>query len=123
MADKTGPKAWGATAGGAGAALLSTATAACCIPVVAPVLVSVLGVGGAVWAAGLRPYSPYVLAASGVLLAYAFRAVYRRRPPSSGASCPTGRPRAVRIVLWASGLLWLLALGLHLLLLIPSPGS
>ena len=34
--------------------------------------VSVLGVSGAVWAAGLKPYSPYILAGAGLLLAYGF---------------------------------------------------
>lgn len=114
MAKKSDLEAWGAATSGAGAAVLATAATACCAPILAPLIVSVLGVGGAIWAAGLEPYSPYILAGAGLLLAYGFRTVYRRRPLPAGASCPARSPRSVRIVLWASGLLWVVALLLNI---------
>ena len=47
---------------GVAAAALTVVTAACCVsPVVAPIIVSVLGASGAVWAAGLKPYSWWIL--------------------------------------------------------------
>lgn len=114
MTRRTDLRAWGAAAGGAGTALAAAASTACCVPILAPLLVSALGVGGAVWAAGLTPYSPYLLAGSGLLLAYGLWTVYRRRPAPPGDACPARRPRAVLIVLWASALLWLGALSLYL---------
>ncbi len=107
--------AWGAATSGAGAAVLATAATACCVPILAPLIVSVLGVSGAVWAAGLKPYSPYILAGAGLLLGYGFWTVYRRRPLPADVSCPARRPRGVRIVLWTSALLWLVACLLNLL--------
>lgn len=105
----------GAAATGAGAAVLATAASACCVPVLAPLLVSVLGVSGAVWAAGLKPYGPLILAVAGLFLAYGFWSVYRPRPPAAGATCPAQRPLSTRIVLWTSAGLWLIAFGLNLL--------
>jgi hypothetical protein len=57
---------------GGGAALTATAVGACCIPIVSPLLVSVLGVSGALWAAGLERYSGAMLAFAGVSLSYGF---------------------------------------------------
>ena len=93
----------GVAATGAGAALITTAASACCVPVIAPLLVSVLGVSGAVWAAGLRPHSPYLLAVSALLLGYGFWTVYRPWPAAAGVACPVRRPRLPRIVLWVAG--------------------
>lgn len=114
MATKRDLETWGAATGGAGAAVLATAATACCAPVLAPLIVGVLGVGGAVWAAGLEPYSLYILAAAGLLLAFGFRTVYRRRPLPAAAACPARSPRSVRLVLWGSALLWVVALLLNL---------
>ncbi len=98
---------------GAGAAALATAASACCVPVLAPLLVSVLGVSGAIWATRLAPYGPAILAGSALLLGYGFLAVYRRRPQPAGAVCPARRPRSIRLLLWASLLVWLLAVALN----------
>lgn len=115
MTKKTDLEAWGAATSGAGAAVLATAATACCAPILAPLIISVLGVSGAVWAAGLKPYSPYILAGAGLLLAYGFWTVYRQPPLPAGSSCPARRPRSVRIVLWVSALLWLVAFLLNVL--------
>lgn len=68
----------GVALAGTGAATGATLAAACCAPVISPLIVTVLGVGSAVWLAGLKPHSPYLLAGSFVFLAYGFRSVYGR---------------------------------------------
>ncbi len=104
------PGTLGAAASGAGAALVATAAGACCTPLVAPLVVTVLGAGGAAWAAGLKPYAPWLLAGAFVMLAAGFRSAYRRR-----ASCHVGSrtalraARIVRAVLWVAAAVWLLA--------------
>ena len=76
---------------GVAAAALSVVTAACCVsPVVAPIIVSVLGASGAVWAAGLKPYSWWILGGAFVCLTYGFWTVYRPRRACSARrrGCP-----------------------------------
>lgn len=102
----------GAAAAGAGAAGMAALAGACCVPVISPLIISVLGVSGAVWAAGLRPYSWWILASAGVLLAAGFRVVYLREARSDGA-CPATRARLPRVVLWTALAVWLLALLLN----------
>lgn len=104
----------GAAAAGAGAAALATAAGACCVPVVAPLVVAVLGAGGAAWAAGLGPWALPILVASGVLLAYGYWAVYRPAPGDGDAVCAVRRPLGVRIVLWLATALWLVGTVLNL---------
>ena len=102
----------GAAAGGVGGAGLSVAAAACCTPVLAPLVVSIFGVSGAIWAAGLKPYSGLIVAVSGALIALGFWLVYRPRP---AGVCEARRPRGVRLVLWLAAGLWLLALAFNVL--------
>lgn len=109
--------AWGAVGTGAGAAVLATAATACCVPVLAPLVVGVLGVTGAVWAAGLKPYSLVIVGAAGVLLAYGFWMVYRR-PVAADGACPAKRPVLVQWILWLAAALWLVALALNILQLL-----
>lgn len=116
-------RSWGAAWAGAGTATAATAAGACCVPVLAPLLVSVLGVGGAIWAARLEPYAPYLLGVSGLAVGYGFWTVYRRRPEApcetdlegaaTGAGCPPRRPVALQVLLWFAGAVWIFALGLH----------
>ena len=114
MKEKPDLYAVGAATTGSGATLLATAASACCVPILAPLLVSVLGVGGSVWAAGLKPYSPYILIVAGVSLGFGFWSLYRR-PVSETTACPARRPTGVRFTLWISTPLWLMALTLNLL--------
>ena len=107
-------KGVGAAATSAGAAVVATAASACCIPVIAPLIVGVLGASGAAWAAGLQPYSPAILGFSGLLLGYGFWVVYRQRQMEEGTSCPIGRPKGVQVVLWLAAALWTLAMILNL---------
>ena len=90
---------------GAGAALTATLAGACCIsPTLAPLIVGVLGVSGAVTLAGIKPYTPWLLGASFLMLAYAFWSAYRRR-----GECAVKPRRGVRAMLWISALVWTLA--------------
>ena len=104
----------GAAAAGAGAAALATAAGACCIPIVAPLVVAVLGAGGAAWAAGLKPYSLAILGVSGLLLAYGYWVVYRPRPVVAGEACEHRPPMIPRLVLWLPTALWTVAAVLNL---------
>ncbi|HVG07504.1 MAG TPA: mercuric transporter MerT family protein [Thermoanaerobaculia bacterium] len=108
--------ALGAGAAGAGSALATVLASSCCIPVIAPLIVAVLGASGAAWAAGLKPYSPYILAGSLALLLYGLWTVYRPRPACSPVGCPTGAGRGVKAVLWVAVALWALAALLNLFL-------
>lgn len=107
--------AWGVVGVGVGGSLVATAATACCVPILAPLLVSLLGVSGAVWAARLEPYAAWLLGLSVLSLAAGFRMVYRPRVASPEAACPSRRPVAVRLTLWGATLLWLLAAVLNLL--------
>jgi hypothetical protein len=106
---------------GFGAALVTIVAGTCCVsPVLAPLIVGVLGAGGAAWAAGLKPYSSYILAASLLLLAGGFWSVYRPR-----TRCITGtdvsRPprwmsRLSKGVLWTGAVCWVAAVVVRLTL-------
>lgn len=99
---------------GGGAAATAAAAAACCVPVAGPLLVAVLGVSGAVFVSGLKPYSPYLLVLALVLLAFAFRRVYVR-PADRCDTAATPSPRRLWLsritvgVLWLSALIWVAA--------------
>jgi mercuric ion transport protein len=109
----------GAAVSGAGAALVATAATACCAgPVVAPLIVAVLGASGAAWAAGLKPYSPWLLGGSFLLLAYGFWSVYRV-PKTCDAPAAAARRwsgTAVKSVLWIAAILWLAGVAANLFL-------
>jgi hypothetical protein len=90
---------------GASAALAATVAGACCIsPVLSPLIVGALGVSGAVALAGIKPYTPWLLGGSFLMLAYSFWSAYRRR-----GDCRMKPRRGVRVMLWLSALVWLLA--------------
>jgi len=73
-----------ATVGRGAAVTAATASACCSGPLIAPLLVSFLGAGGAAWAAGFKPYAPYALGGSFLMLLYAFRSAYRVRRLCAG---------------------------------------
>ncbi|HEY5062158.1 MAG TPA: hypothetical protein VII52_11520, partial [Gemmatimonadaceae bacterium] len=110
----------GAATTGVGAVVVTLVAGACCVsPVLAPLIVGVLGASGAVWAASLKPYTWYILGASGAALAFGFWSVYRAR-----AACAVGDvPRRSRVLsrvaalaLWAGAVCWAAALVLRLAL-------
>jgi hypothetical protein len=106
----------GAATAGAGSALAAVVASSCCVgPVIAPLIVAILGASGAAWAAGLKPYSPYILAGSLAFLLYGLWTVYRPRPACSSEECQLGAGRGVKAMLWVAVALWVLAVMLNLL--------
>lgn len=109
----------GAASVGAGAALTAAAASASCVSVAGPILISLAGAGGAAWAAGLKPYSPYLLAGSLLGLVYGFWSTYRpmKDSPTDGDVRVVARaPLWSRVILWSAALIWLAALLLNLTL-------
>ena len=107
-------EAAGAAVTSAGAAGAATAAVACCVPVVSPLLVAILGASGSVWVTGLKPYSPFLLFGSLVMLVYAFRQVYRSPGTCRLAVANSGRgasgpslARLTTFLLWSSAVVWL----------------
>lgn len=94
----------GSLLGGAVAAVTSAAASICCI---GPLGIALLGVNGAILAASFKPYRPYLLSASLVLLAGAFWSAYRRAPARDGAACRVPAGRWPRMVLWVALGLWI----------------
>lgn len=109
------PRTIGAAGVGLGATVAATLATACCVPILAPLIVAVLGVSGAVWAAGLKPYSPHILTASLAVLAYGFWTIYRPRQVPEGSTCAVQRPRSVVWMIWIAALIWVFALILNVL--------
>lgn len=102
------PRIGGATAAAGGALAAAAASICCAGPAVGPLLVSLLGAGGAVAFEGLRPYSPYIVAASGIILGWTI--VSSRRPERCAPDKSTRIARSfTRGILWASAVLWLVA--------------
>ena len=95
----------GAATSGVGGALAASFAALCCI---GPVTVALLGAGGAVAAAGLKPYRPYLMMGSLTLLMTGFWLSYRW-VAGEGATCPTRVGRFARLVLWCSAFIWAVA--------------
>ncbi len=110
----------GAAVAGTGAALGAAAASACCVgPVVSPLIVGLLGAGGAAWAASLKPYSAYLLGGSLLQLACAFWSAYRRPTACAigdGSSAAVRSPQWLRGLLWLSALLWVAAFAVNLVL-------
>ena len=96
----------GAATTGIGAAVVTLVAGACCVsPVLAPLIVGVLGASGAVWAAGLKPYGWWILGGSGVCLAAGFWSVYRSRDACDLADRPRSNgvmQRVAKVSLWIS---------------------
>ncbi len=93
----------GAAIGSSGSAIVSAAASVCCI---GPLAITLLGVNGAILAAGFKPYRLHLLALSAALLAIAFWAVYRRGAKVSRA-CSTRGQRLTRTILWGSVIIWI----------------
>ena len=110
----------GAATTGLGAAIVTLVAGACCVsPVLAPLIVGVLGASGAVWAASLKPYTWWILGVSGVALVGAFWSVYRPRPACDLADVPRRSrilPGVAKVSLWFGAVSWAAALLLRLIL-------
>jgi hypothetical protein len=100
----------GAATIGSGAALTAGVASACCVgPALAPIFLSVLGASGLAAVSGLRPFTPWLLAASATMLLFSFWQSYRRRAcAGDGSSIPVPLSiRVARIIAWVAALLWL----------------
>ena len=110
----------GAATTGIGAALVTLVAGACCVsPVIAPLVVGILGASGAVRVANLKPYSWWMLVAAGVALAGGFWTTYRPRSACDVADAsPRSRvlPTIAKMSLWIGAVSWTAALTLRLLL-------
>ena len=99
----------GAAAAGTGAAMTAGFASACCVgPAVAPILMTVLGSSGLIAISYLRPYTPWMLAASALMLAFSFRQSYRRtacEPDGAVAPIPRG-VRIARVITWIAAIAW-----------------
>lgn len=104
---------------GVAAAALTVVSAACCVsPVLAPILVSILGASGAVWAAGLKPYGWLILGAAFAFLAFGFWMVYRPRPSCAIEDMPRGTrviQGVTKVCLWFGAACWMAGVVLKLL--------
>lgn len=76
-----------------GAVLAAFASAACCL---GPLVLTLLGVGGAASAVTLTPYRPYLLGLTAVILGLGFYLAYRRPAPDCGPGRDCAMPRANR---------------------------
>jgi hypothetical protein len=103
--------AGGSAAAGLGAAVAAAIAGLCCI---GPITVALLGAGGAVAAAGLKPYRLPLLLASAAFLAVAYWRVYRSTATATSAACPVEIGRYLRAALWGASLVWVMAATLML---------
>ncbi len=92
----------GSLAGAVGAAVTSAVAAICCI---GPLALTLLGVNGMIFAAGLKPYRFHLLGVSALMLGVAFWMIYRPIQVD-GAACSTRTARFTRIILWFATLVW-----------------
>lgn len=99
----------GTSLAGMGAALTAAAATLCCV---GPAVVAIVGVGGAVAAAGLKPYRPLLILVSMALLGLGFRLTYHPRAVlgSAGVACPTRAGRISTRIVWIAAGVWLAAL-------------
>ncbi len=91
-----------------GAVISATAASACCL---GPLVLTVLGIGGAASALALAPYRPFLLVITAVLLGAAFYITYHRptRACAPGEACEMpGASRTGRVLLWVATVLILL---------------
>ena len=110
----------GAATTSVGGSLASVAAGVCCVPVIAPLIVGLLGAGGAATAAGWKPYTGILLLVSGGLLGLSFRLVYAQRSTCPVNATPSLRqrwmPRITKTVLWTGAGLWATAVVTRVLL-------
>ena len=96
----------GATFGSVAAGVTSTAASICCI---GPSAIAVLGVNGAILAAGIKPYRLLLLGGSLLMLAYAFWRLYRPSARAEAEACSVKTGRWSRVILWSAAVLWVFA--------------
>ncbi len=103
----------GSTFGAVTASVVSAAASICCV---GPLGLTLLGVQGAILAAGIKPYRGYLLGASFVLLALGHWGIRRHdRALSNAEACSVRGRRWTKAVLWGATFLWAAAVALQFL--------
>lgn len=87
-----------------GALVAGLAASACCL---GPLVLAIVGIGGAASALALEPYRPYLLVLTAAFLGLAFYLTYRRPASACGPGEACEMPKANRV---GKILLWLLTL-------------
>jgi hypothetical protein len=100
-----GGLAIGSALGAVGVAVAALFGTLCCA---GSAVVAVIGAGGALAAARLEPYRPFLLGAAALMLGFGFWRAYR--PGRGGAACSTRTGRLVRAMLWGSAVVVLASL-------------
>ncbi len=90
-----------------GTSLIAAIAAFCCA---GPWAVMLFGVPGAVFIARWAPYRPYLIVASGALLAWSFWRTHRLREACAAGTCASGPSPWLMASLWVASALWLFAL-------------
>ncbi len=83
-----------------GALVAGLAASACCL---GPLVLAILGIGGAASALALEPYRPHLLVLTAAFLGFAFHRIYRRPAGACGPGEACARPganRAGKLLLW-----------------------
>lgn len=98
----------GAAGLGTGAALTAGVASACCVgPALAPIFLSVLGASGLATVSGLRPFTPWLLLGSALVLGFSFWLSYHRPACADGIAPPISRAvHVARVVTWLAATLW-----------------
>lgn len=91
-----------------GALVAGLAASACCL---GPLVLAVVGIGGAASALALAPYRPYLLVLTAGFLGFAFYLTYRRPASACGPGNACERPKANKV---GKMLLWLVTLAVVL---------
>ena len=89
-------------AGAVGAAATSAVAALCCI---GPLALTLLGVNGMIFAAGLKPFRFYLLGVSALMLGLAFWVIHRPLTVE-GAACSPRTARVTKVFLWGATIVW-----------------
>jgi len=97
---------FGATLGSVAAGATSAAASICCI---GPIAIAILGVNGAILAAGIKPYRLYLLGGSLLMLGYAFWRLYRPSARAEAKACSVKTGLWSRVILWAAAVVWVFA--------------
>ena len=97
-----GGMAIGSAVGAVGTATAAVLGTLCCA---GPAVVAILGTGGAIVAAGIEPYRPYLLGASALMLGFGFWRAYRPVKAGDGSACSVRSGRVVRTILWVAAVL------------------
>jgi len=97
----------GSATGGLATAVAAFFAALCCV---GPSTVALLGAGGALAAASIKPYRPFLLLASLAMIVYGFWRVYGSNVRNrQGQACPTHIGRFSRNALWLAAVVWVAA--------------